>query len=97
MLDVLEDIRDGLGGVARQPAFAMPNAPNLQGVIVPNQNPVGDAQQFAGQGGGVVINELNINVEQVADIADIDRLERQLADNLDLRQRNEGVVFPANR
>ena len=98
MLDVLEDIRDGLGGVARQPAFAMPNAPNLQGVLPQRQEADGlvAGGQF-GQQGGVVIENLNINVDQVADVGDVDRLERRLAENLDLRQRNEGVVFPANR
>ena len=98
MLDVLEDIRDGLGGVARQPAFALPNAPNLQGVLPQRQEADGLAAggQF-GQQGGVVIENLNINVDQVADVGDVDQLERRLAENLDLRQRNEGVVFPANR
>ena len=63
MLDVLEDIRDGLGGVARQPAFALPNAPNLQGVLPQRQEADGLAAggQF-GQQGGVVIENLNINV-----------------------------------
>ena len=98
MLDVLEDIRDGLGGVARQPAFALPNAPNLQGVLPQRQEADGLAAggQF-GQQGGVVIENLNINVDQVADVGDVDQLQRRLAENLDLRQRNEGVVFPANR
>ena len=98
MLDVLEDIRDGLGGVARQPAFAMPNAPNLQGVLPQRQEADGLAAggQF-GQQNGVVIENLNINVDQVADVGDVDQLQRRLAENLDLRQRNEGVVFPANR
>ena len=99
MLNVLEDIRDGLiGGIARQPAFALPNAPNLQGVLPQRQEADGLAAggQF-GQQGGVVIENLNINVDQVADVGDVDQLERRLAENLDLRQRNEGVVFPANR
>ena len=98
MLDVLEDIRDGLGGVARQPAFALPNAPNLQGVLPQRQEADGLAAggQFDQQG-GVVIENLNINVDQVADVGDVDQLQRRLAENLDLRQRNEGVVFPANR
>ena len=101
MLDVLEDIRDNmmLGGIARQPAMALPNVPNLQGFNPQRQNVDANLEggQAFGNQGGVVINELHINVEQVADIADIDRLERQLAENLDLRQRNEGNVFPVNR
>ena len=99
MLNVLEDIRDGLiGGIARQPAFALPNAPNLQGVLPQRQEADGFAAggQF-GQQKGVVIENLNINVDQVADVGDVDQLERRLAENLDLRLRNEGVVFPANR
>ena len=101
MLDVLEDIRDNmmLGGIARQPAMALPNVPNLQGFNPQRQNVDANIEggQAFGNQGGVVINELHINVEQVADVADIDRLERRLAENLDLRQRNEGAVFPNNR
>ena len=71
---------------------------NLQGVLPQRQEADGLAAggQF-GQQGGVVIENLNINVDQVADVGDVDQLERRLAENLDLRQRNEGVVFPANR
>ena len=99
MLGVLEDIRDGLGGVARQPAFAMPNAPNLQAVL-PRQDAIDGVDaggQFGNRQGGIVIENLNINVDQVAEVGDIENLERRLAENLDLQQRNAGVVFPNNR
>ena len=48
-------------------------------------------------GGGISINELHINVEQVADLGEVEDLRQRLAEAADFQNRAEGGVFPQNR
>lgn len=103
MLEVLKNIEMNIAGsfpMAVPAAGMVPRQPNLAGVINARQNDVGaDFGGIAGVGasrGGIVVEQLHIHVDQVADL-NVDELQQQLLDNLDVRDRNGGAVFPNNR
>ena len=101
MLDELRGIRSVLTpGMRVATAQAFPNAPNIQlGRLQQNNADPNidraDALQNP-QRGGIIVETLNINVQEVADL-DIQELNRQLNEQLDIQNRNDGVVFPVNR
>ena len=103
MLNTLKNIEESLSmrfamAVPGEGA-ALPRQPNLAGISNARQNNNGGADfGVAAQGafGGIVIDQIHIHVDQVADI-DVDLLQQQLLDNLDVRDRNGGAVFPNNR
>lgn len=101
MLDALKDIGETLrGNMKAVGGTPLPQMPNLAPAAVGGARG-GDPTAFVGIGtpgaqGGIVIDQLHIHVEQVADI-NADQLQEQLLDNLDVRDRNGGAVFPVNR
>ena len=100
MLDELRGIRTVLTpGMRVATANAAPNAPNiqlgrLQNAADPNINRADAAQP--GQRGGIFVENLNINVQEVADL-NPQEINRQINELLDLQNRNNGGVFPDNR
>ena len=100
MLDELRGIRSVLTpGMRVATANAVPNAPNiqlgrLQNAAEPNSNRADAAQP--GQRGGIFVENLNINVQEVADL-NPQEINRQINELLDLQNRNNGGVFPDNR
>ena len=100
MLDELRGIRTVLTpGMRVATANAAPNAPNiqlgrLQNAAEPNINRADAAQP--GQRGGIFVENLNINVQEVADL-NPQEINRQINELLDLQNRNNGGVFPDNR
>ena len=100
MLDELRGIRTVLTpGMRVATANAAPNAPNiqlgrLQDAADPNINRADAAQP--GQRGGIFVENLNINVQEVADL-NPQEINRQINELLDLQNRNNGAVFPDNR
>jgi len=103
MLDALKDIGETLRGnmkaVGGTPLPQMPNLVSPAAVGVPRGV---DPNAFVGIGaqgglpGSIVVDQLHIHVDQVADL-NADQLQQQLLDNLDVRDRNDGAVFPNNR
>ena len=99
MLDELKNISGLLsGGMRVTPAGVNVTTPNLQGFNRGGEGEFEDLNNpFVNQRSqGIVVENLTIQVQQVADL-NIDEIRRELDINLDLRNRNQGVVFPANR
>jgi len=103
MLDELKNIGETLRGNMRAVGGTpLPQMPNLAPAAVGTPRGV-DPTAFVGIGaqggspGGIVINgDFYVNVDQVADL-NVDQLQQQLLDNLDVRDRNDGAVFPNKR
>lgn len=103
MLDALKDIGESLRGNMRAVGGTpLPQMPNLTPAAVGTPRGV-DPTAFVGIGaqggspGGIVINgDFYVNVDQIADL-NADQLQQQLLENLDVRDRNDGAVFPNNR
>ena len=102
MLDVLRNIDSTL--TTRLPPMAVAGAgspvqPNLSGVAQGQQNVAGENFGFAGNGfgeTGISVGELHIHVDTVADL-DFEEIARQIVEQVDIRNRNAGGVFPNNR
>ena len=100
MLDVLRNIETSISTrlpMAVPAGNMLPRQPNLGAFNAPQNNENTDLA-LARQGGfgGIFIDQFNIHVDQVTDL-NVDQLQQQLLDNLDVRDRNDGGVFPNNR
>ena len=105
LVPINEAIRDNTASLLNlqmRGTNVLPTAPNLQSVVGNRQGGV-DFDDAGGVGGGggqrpIVINgDLNFNVEQVADIEDVNDLRRMIEDDEDVDLRGDAIVFPPNK